>query len=95
MIAIIQEFTIISLLIAVEANKNHLVPYYNPRIIGGQNAEEGLAPYQISVQTLPGAHLCGGAIIAPQWILTAAHCVKGWPADLLRIAAGSNQYQKL
>lgn len=94
MIAIIQEFTIISLLIAVEANKNHLVPYYNPRIIGGQNAEKGLAPYQISLQTLPGAHLCGGAIIAPQWILTAAHCVKGWPADLLRIAAGSNQYQK-
>ncbi|XP_013100028.2 chymotrypsin-2 [Stomoxys calcitrans] len=64
------------------------------RIIGGQVAEDGLAPYQISLQTLPGSHLCGGAILNSEWIVTAAHCVAGWPPHILQIAVGSNQYKE-
>lgn len=62
------------------------------RIIGGQTAEDGLAPYQVSLQTIPGSHLCGGAIIDSEWIITAAHCVTGWPPQFIRVAVGSNLY---
>ncbi|TMW49977.1 hypothetical protein DOY81_004936 [Sarcophaga bullata] len=44
------------------------------RVVGGSTAENGFAPYQVSLQSLWG-HFCGGSIINGTWILTAAHCV--------------------
>lgn len=49
-----------------------------PRIIGGQNAEDGQFPYQVSLRTkLSNKHFCGGSIISSRFILTAAHCSEG------------------
>ncbi|XP_069072238.1 serine protease 55-like [Pleurodeles waltl] len=43
------------------------------RIIGGKNALPAEWPWTVSLQKA-GGHFCGGSIISPMWILTAAHC---------------------
>lgn len=46
------------------------------RVVGGTNAEKHIAPWVISLQfAFGGTHSCGGAILAPEWIVTTAHCV--------------------
>ncbi len=44
------------------------------RASGGQPASLGAWPWQVSLQ-VAGSHRCGGAVISPYWIVTAAHCV--------------------
>ncbi|MEM7801283.1 MAG: serine protease [Chloroflexota bacterium] len=48
-------------------------PVPSPRIVGGQDADQGEYPYQVLV--LPSGSLCGGALIDAEWVLTAAHCL--------------------
>lgn len=45
-----------------------------PNIIGGQNATQPWAVSLQSVNTTGNRHECGGTLIAPQWVMTAAHC---------------------
>ncbi|XP_068921157.1 tryptase beta-2-like [Petaurus breviceps papuanus] len=50
------------------------------KIVGSNEAKEGEWPWQVSLRKNledPWKHICGGSLIHPSWILTAAHCVEG------------------
>jgi len=70
-----------------EIHNGVLVPTRNAtqqslgRIVGGSDAEPGSAPWMVTLQwgIVRPAHFCGGAIIRPNWVLTAGHCVDSYP----------------
>ena len=46
----------------------------DPRIVGGIEAEFGRYPYQVGLVSSTGSPGCGGSLIAPDTVLSAAHC---------------------
>ena len=74
------------------------------KVILGKPAPAGAYPFQVSMldasvkrgQEFDG-HFCGASLIAPTWVLTAAHCVtvdgKIAPPKAIDVYAGSNNFK--
>ncbi|XP_030376015.1 chymotrypsin-2 [Scaptodrosophila lebanonensis] len=65
------------------------------RIVGGNVVAEGETPWIVSIQNRYGYHICGGAIIDKQWILTAGSCVAGLRSTSLFVNTGTINWQNL
>ncbi|KAF4796290.1 hypothetical protein TURU_085266 [Turdus rufiventris] len=46
------------------------------RIVAGCVSHPHSWPWQISLRNRDGQHFCGGTLIDPEWVLTAAHCLQ-------------------
>ncbi|KAJ6651755.1 hypothetical protein lerEdw1_020647 [Lerista edwardsae] len=60
---------------------------FRSQIIGGREAKPHSRPYMAALK-MGGDFGCGGFLVAPQWVMTAAHCM----ADLTVILGAHNLY---
>ncbi|KAM9250277.1 acrosin-like [Cariama cristata] len=69
------------------------------RIVGGTDAQPGAWPWIVSIQDpwkTGTGHICGGSLISPQWVLTAAHCfIKARHITMWRVVVGATHLTQL
>ncbi|XP_059691130.1 acrosin-like [Gavia stellata] len=69
------------------------------RVVGGTDAQPGAWPWIVSIQDpwkTGTGHTCGGSLISPQWVLTAAHCfIEARHITMWRVVVGATRLTQL
>uniref|UniRef100_A0A8C8SDZ0 Peptidase S1 domain-containing protein n=1 Tax=Pelusios castaneus TaxID=367368 RepID=A0A8C8SDZ0_9SAUR len=65
-------------------------PRARNRSVGGEDSIEGEWPWQVSLFRY-NKHLCGGALISNQWVVTAAHCFQCMNTSDYNVLLGVNK----
>uniref|UniRef100_A0A3B5APJ8 Transmembrane protease serine 2-like n=1 Tax=Stegastes partitus TaxID=144197 RepID=A0A3B5APJ8_9TELE len=77
----------------IECGESSAAP--SSRIVGGTEAVNGAWPWQVSLQIF-GRHICGGSVISPYWILSAAHCFQEYSdPDVWRVKSGDVRLSRM
>ncbi|WP_329789588.1 serine protease [Lentzea sp. DG1S-22] len=63
------------------------------QVVGGERASIAANPWVVHLTDERGAQFCGGTIVAPTKVLTAAHCALGRSPRSLRVVAGREDKQ--
>uniref|UniRef100_A0A673K3S2 Complement factor D-like n=1 Tax=Sinocyclocheilus rhinocerous TaxID=307959 RepID=A0A673K3S2_9TELE len=64
----------------------------NVGIVNGKQAKPHSRPYMVSIQN-NFKHTCGGFLISDEFVMTAAHCWKGYP-EILTVVVGAHDLRK-
>ncbi|XP_043078299.1 granzyme B(G,H)-like [Puntigrus tetrazona] len=84
--------TIISLLLLISLLPNLIfTARVKVGIVNGKEAKPHSRPYMVSLQFM-GHHICGGFLISDEFVMTAAHCWKGYPG--LTVVVGAHDLRK-
>ncbi|XP_078540549.1 prothrombin isoform X2 [Lissotriton helveticus] len=67
---------------ADKSEQELLDSYVGGRVVKGEDAEPGSAPWQVMLfKKQPQELICGASLISDRWVLTAAHCIFYPPWD--------------
>ncbi|MBN3310773.1 TMPS9 protease, partial [Amia calva] len=73
-ITVLIVLTVLGLLITGAYFQCGLTLGLEDRIVGGTDTTVEHWPWQVSLK-INGQHTCGGSLVTPRWLVTAAHCV--------------------
>ena len=66
--------------------------HQSPRIVKGENAALGEFPWQVALY-YAGYFLCGGILIDPLNVLTAAHCMDRLDHNPVTVVVGEHKFE--
>ncbi len=64
-----------------------------PRIVGGEPTTTDEYPYIMQITDTTGFQFCGGTLVAPNKVVTAAHCMQGERPSTIEVVGGRTELE--